>query len=157
MPLSALILAGSLAAFVADLETRSPTLARLASTARALPNARLEFAMGPQPPGRRAHADLRIFRPSNPAQAFCDASLDARIVFPPARTADEQAALLAHELSHVLDVFAGLAPDDAASESRAVAVERAVHAEAGGRDRPEPAGLTTRLARAGSCIPARRR
>jgi hypothetical protein len=157
MPIAALILAGSLAPLVADLEARSPTLSRLSETTRALPNARLEFAIAMPRPGRRSHADLRIFRPSEPSRAFCDASLDARIVLPPARIADEQAALLAHELSHILDVFVGLAPDDDASEVRAVAVERRVRAEVRGVAGAELGELTTRLARAGSCIPARRR
>ena len=87
MPLSALILAGSLAAYLSDLETRSPTLARLAGTARALPNAHLEFVMAPPRPGTRARTELRIFRPDDAGRAFCDAALDARIVLPPAQTA----------------------------------------------------------------------
>ncbi|HEX6851698.1 MAG TPA: hypothetical protein VF139_09860 [Candidatus Polarisedimenticolaceae bacterium] len=157
MPITTLLLAGALEALVSDLESRSPTLAALASTARALPNARLEYAMAPPRPGRRAHANLRIFRPAHPSRAFCDAALDARIVLPPARTADEQAALLAHELSHLLDVYAGLPPDDGASEARAQAVERRVRAEARGARAAAPDELTTRLARAGSCIPAPRR
>ena len=157
MPLSALMLAGSLAAYVADLESRSPTLARLAGTTRALPNARLELVMAPPAPGTRARTELRIFRPDDAGRAFCDASLDARVVLPPARPADEQAGILAHELSHLLDVFSGLPPDDAASEERALAVERQVRAEARGARAESPDELTTRLALAGSCIPPRRR
>jgi hypothetical protein len=128
-------------ALVADLETRSPTLAHLTEAIRSSPAAQVDLLLRPPPPSRRAYTELRIFR------GACGLSLTARIVLPPAKTAGEHAALLAHELSHVLDVLVGLVPSDADSERRALAVERLVRAEARGRSGQDAGDLRARLGR----------
>ena len=94
----------------------SPSLRRLAVAAGRAPGVSLVVMLREQPPGLRAHARLDV-TPSR---------LTGTIFLPPGRF-EEQAVLLAHELTHVLDVLEGRPAQGRDAEARAVLSEHAVH------------------------------
>ena len=94
----------------------SPSLRRLAQAVRWAPGVSLVVELREQPPGLRAHARLDV----SPQR------LTGTIFIPPGRF-EEQAVLLAHELTHVLDVFEGRPGQGRDAEARAVRSEHDVH------------------------------
>jgi hypothetical protein len=94
----------------------SPSLRRLAQAVRWAPGVSLVVELREQPPGLRAHARLDV----------APQHLSGTIFIPPGRF-EEQAVLLAHELTHVLDVLEGRPAQGGDAEARAVLSEHAVH------------------------------
>lgn len=94
----------------------SPSLRRLAEAVRWAPGVSLVVELREQPPGLRAHARLDV----------APQHVTGTIFIPPGRF-EEQAVLLAHELTHVLDVSEGRPAQGRDAEARAVRSEQAVH------------------------------
>jgi hypothetical protein len=106
--------------------SRSPTLARVIREVRALDGVSLTVTQRPQPGSRiRAHSNLRVDRAARPAR------VDGEVLLPAGGGETATLALLAHELTHVLQQAGVLTPssDDPRGEMQAVEVERAVLAE----------------------------